>query len=111
MLNPSDAQAGKAGPLNGSLPGREFFKRELVAIASLVDREETAVHCGDDLRLSAHDPAARGRRWKRLQGKRLSKRANDLRWAKLVIFDHSTSSGDAHQRERLHHGLGVFVFR
>src|SRR3546814_3942 len=74
-----------------SLPARELFEAEAVALAGLVDRKQAAVDRGDDLGLAADDPAGGVRRRERVQCQRLSERTDDLGGANFLILDHDHS--------------------
>src|SRR3546814_4432743 len=56
VLDARDAQAGHAGAFDRPLPGCEFLKRQFIALASLVDAQQTAAYGGDNFRLAADDP-------------------------------------------------------
>lgn len=90
MLNPGDAQARKARPVNGPLPGREFFERELIAIACLIDRQEPAIHGCHNLTFATDDPTGSCGRRECFQRKGLTKGANDLRGPEFLVLDHLT---------------------
>src|SRR3546814_581433 len=75
VLDARDAQAGHAGAFDRPLPGCEFLKRQSIALASLVDAQQTAAYGGDNFRLAADDPAGRVARRQAIKRQRLAERA------------------------------------
>ena len=63
FLDPGDTQAGQAVGLQQPFPRAELVDRQPVAAARLFERNQAAVHAGDDLGLAAdHPPSSAGRR-------------------------------------------------
>jgi hypothetical protein len=63
LLDARGAQAGKAVVVDGGLPGQEFFDRQRITLAGLLEAEKPATHGSDDFGLPANHPAPRvGRR-------------------------------------------------
>jgi hypothetical protein len=56
LLDAGGAQPGEAMLIDGKLPGEEFVDGQRVAAASLLEGEQTAADCGNDLSLTADDP-------------------------------------------------------
>src|SRR3546814_14389630 len=80
VLDARDAQAGHAGAFDRPLPGCEFLKRQSIALASLVDAQQTAAYGGANFRLAAGDPAGRVARRPAITPQRLARRAGNLGW-------------------------------
>jgi len=57
MLKARHAQTGEAMRLEGAYPGEEFFLRELVGAASLLDRNPAATYRSDYRCLATHHPS------------------------------------------------------
>src|SRR5262249_48011298 len=62
LLDPRGAQAGEAMAIDGVLPGEELLHRQGVAAARFLERQETASHSSDNLRLAADHPTLGARR-------------------------------------------------
>jgi hypothetical protein len=56
LLNARDAQTSKAMSFESALPGAELFDRELVGVASLLDRDSAATHSRDHRGLTTDAP-------------------------------------------------------
>src|ERR1043166_7765499 len=56
LLDSRGAQAGEAVPVDGILPGEEFFDRQRVTATGFLEREESAAHGGHHFGLAADDP-------------------------------------------------------
>ena len=91
VLDAGHSQTLHARAIDGALPRGKFLEREAIAFADLIDREETAINCGDNLGLAAHDPPCRRRRREAIEGQWLAKRANDLRRLDFLILNHVNS--------------------
>src|ERR1700730_7301819 len=61
LLNARGAQGGEAVLIDGILPRQEFFDRERIPAAGLLQRKQAAAHGRDHLRFAADDPAFRSR--------------------------------------------------
>ena len=57
LLDARRAQACKAMIGNRGLPGEEFFDRERITLAGFLKAQQSSAHGGDDLCLSANNPA------------------------------------------------------
>src|SRR5438067_11898166 len=62
VLDARDPETRHAGAVDGALPAGELLDGEAVAVARLVDGEETAVDGRHHLRLAAHHPPRARRR-------------------------------------------------
>jgi hypothetical protein len=56
FLDPCGPQTGQSVPVDGPLPAQEFIHRQLVPLAGLFHREESATHGRHDFRFSADHP-------------------------------------------------------
>ncbi len=95
LLNACCAQAWQAELIDCFLPGQKFFNSERVALTSFFQREQTAAHGGDDLRLAANDPPFRG--WGREvpQGEWRAVRSDDV--SIRIGGRRSSVSNDSHE--------------
>ena len=57
VLDAGDSQAGHAAAIDGTLPARKFLKAQRIALTGFLQAEKTPAHGGDDLGLSADNPA------------------------------------------------------
>ena len=63
LLNPGRAQTREPMDLERAFPRQEFFLRQLIDTARLLDREPTAAHRGDHRGLATYYPSLCVRRW------------------------------------------------
>jgi hypothetical protein len=56
LLDARGAQTGQTMLVDGELPGQKFIDGQRVTAAGFLEREKSAAHCSDDLRLTADDP-------------------------------------------------------
>src|SRR5947209_13292729 len=75
LLDARDAKAGHAAAVDRALPAGEFLEAQIVALAGLVDIEQPAGDCGNDLSLAADHPARGVGRRKRVERQRLAERS------------------------------------
>jgi hypothetical protein len=61
LLDARGAQAGEAVLVDRVLPGEEFFDRQRIAAAGLLEGQKSAAHGSDDLGLAPDDPTLRTR--------------------------------------------------
>lgn len=57
LLNPRRTQAGKAVPVDRTLPGQELFHRQRVSLAGFVQRQKPSAYRGNHFRLPADHPS------------------------------------------------------
>src|SRR6476469_8589250 len=91
LLDPRHAKAGHSAAVHRALPAREFLEAERVALARVVDAQETARNCCDDLGLAADDPARRAGGRQRIERQRLAERSDDLGRTNLLVLEHSVT--------------------
>ena len=58
MLRARYPQSSKARTINGALPRREFFHRQIIPFASFVHAQQFAGDGSDHFGLAANDPSA-----------------------------------------------------
>src|SRR5688500_9818795 len=90
MLDARDAQAGHAAAIDRALPAGTLLEAERVALAGLVDGQETAGDGGNHFGLAAHHPASRRGRRQRVERQGLAERSDYLGWPKFLILEHIT---------------------
>jgi hypothetical protein len=90
LLDPRRAKPGKAIFVDGSLPGQEFFDRQLIALAGFIEAEQTATDGGNDFRLAPDNPAPRIG-WREIGNrKRAAVGPNNIFNARSYQIGHST---------------------
>src|SRR5579863_7346380 len=88
MLDARNAQALHPRAIHSPLPRRDFFQRQVIAFADLVDAQQAAIDRGDHLGLAANHPARGVGRGQHLQRERLAKRPNYAGRPDLLVFNH-----------------------
>lgn len=78
--------------MGSTLPSCHFFKRQIVPLARLLDREKAPVHCGDHLPLPSYCPAAGIRRRQILKFQPVAKWPNYARRSRIDISHVSPST-------------------
>lgn len=74
----------------GALPAQEFVYCKGVTLTGLIKAEQSAAYRGDNLGLSADDPAFGRCWWQVCDCKRTSVRSNYISHAWSVLFSHDT---------------------
>jgi hypothetical protein len=74
--------------INRGLPGEELFDRQRITGAGFLEGQQAATHSGDDLSLSADDPAF-GRWWRQIRnGQRTAIRPDYVFDPRAMGFGH-----------------------
>jgi hypothetical protein len=89
-----------------ALPRGEFFERQAIAFAGLVDGQQATVDRSDHFRLAPHHPAC-GVGRAGCPASAVRPRANNLRRPDFLVFDHGSFSSVSYALRR---GDGLFGF-
>src|SRR6185437_502454 len=91
LLDSGDPEAGHATAVDRALPAGELLEAQRIALAGVVDAQETARHCRNDLGLPADHPAGGVDRRQRVERQRLAERSDDLGRTNLLVLEHSVT--------------------
>src|SRR4029077_15317191 len=88
LLDARCAQPSEPMLINRGLPGEELFDRQRITGAGFLEGQQAATHSGDDLSLSADDPAF-GRWWRHIRnGQRTAIRPDYVFDPRAMGFGH-----------------------
>src|SRR5215813_6782475 len=89
VLQARDTQAAQAVLVDQTLPGKELFDGQGIALAGFLEAQQTRTHACHDLGLAADNPALRTRRGQVIKCDRHALRAADRTLSSLMICTHS----------------------
>ena len=88
MLHAGDTQPLHAGSVDIPLPGSQLLQAQTVSLASLIERQKTALNRSHDLGLATNNPAPRSRRRERFQGETFAQGPDYESWPEFLVLKH-----------------------
>src|ERR1700742_3824035 len=86
LLYPCRAKPSPAETINRMLQGEEFFPRQRIALAGIIQAEKAAPHGRDNFGFAPNDPTPRRRRRQIGERQRRPIRADDIAHASFALF-------------------------
>lgn len=88
MLHSGYPQPFHAGSVDISLPGSELLQAQAISLASLLERQKTALYRSHHLCLAPNYPARRPRRRERFQGETFAQGPDYESWPEFLVLKH-----------------------